>query len=201
MSKIKKLYFQLKKRYNLPEKQWKMWCRRPKTIKEREEVVIGAILTQNTNWQNVEKAIANLKKADLLNLDKIAKINLPKLKKLIKPCGFFNVKSKYLKDMAGFVLDSGGIKELKKNNWLKLRENLLNQKGVGQETADSILNYALDKPSFVIDAYTRRFVKKYNLTQEQDYEKLKNLFQDSLKKDFRLYQDYHALIVIDGQNS
>lgn len=193
MNVFEKLYKGLKKEYGMPNGQWKLWCKRPKTKREKEEVMIGAILTQRTNWRNVELAINNLKKAKINSLKNIYRFGAKKLENLIKSSGFYKTKAQYLFNLAEFIIkNNGGWKRIK-------REELLKLKGIGPETADSILLYALDKPIFVIDEYTRRLVKKYNLADQTDYQFLQELFEENLRKDFRLYQDFHALIVIDGK--
>jgi len=202
MNDFEKLYKELRKKYGAPKEQWSLWCKRPKNESEREEVVIGAILIQRTNWHNVELAFSNLKKAKVNSLKDILKTKPQNLGKLIKPAGFYQAKSKYLVGLAKFIIKAyGSLTEMKKVDGKKLREELLKLKGIGSETADSILLYALDKPFFVIDEYTRRLVKKRNLAKNFSYNFLKDLFEKNLKKDFRLYQDFHALIIIDGKNS
>jgi endonuclease-3 related protein len=202
MNSFEKLYKELKKKYGNPGGQWSLWCKRPKTEQEREEVVMEAILTQRTNWKNVELTLNNLKKAKIDSLKKIYQLNPRKLESFIKPSGFYKAKAGYLFNLVRFIIENyGGLKTMKKEASKKLRKELLKLKGIGPETADSILLYALDKPIFVIDEYTRRLVLKFNLAESTDYQSLQKLFEDNLKRDFRLYQDFHALIVIDGKNS
>jgi endonuclease-3 related protein len=201
MNNFEKLYQELKKKHGSPKGQWSLWCKREKSEKEREEVVIGAILTQRTNWKNVELSFSNLKKAKINSLKDILKIKSKKLERLIRPSGFYKAKSQYLINLAKFIIKNyGSLTKMKKEDGKKLREKLLKLKGIGPETADSILLYALDKPVFVIDEYTRRLVKKRNLAQKFSYDFLQDLFEKNLKKDLRLYQDFHALIVIEGKN-
>ncbi|MFA5084272.1 MAG: endonuclease [Candidatus Paceibacterota bacterium] len=204
-NKISGLYQKLRAKYGHPKGQWILWCKRPKTDKEREEVIIGAILTQRANWRNAELALANLKKERMKSLKDIYKLGLKNKKKLallIRPSGFYRQKAGYLFGLTEFILKKyGGLKMIKKAELGKLREELLNLKGIGPETADSILLYGLDKPVFVIDEYTRRLAQKRRLTKNRDYHFLQALFEKNLKKDHRLYQDFHALIVIDGKNS
>jgi len=202
MTALIKLYKNLKKTYGQPQDQWSLWCKRPKNLFEKEQVVIEAVLTQRTNWRNVELAMANLKRARLRSLKDIYELgqdDLKKLQKLIKPAGFFTQKAFTLWQLAGWIVSKGGLLSLQKLPSSFLREELLKIKGIGPETADSILLYALEKPVFVIDEYTRRWVKKENLSQNFSYSFLQNFFQANLKKDFRLYQDFHALIVIWGK--
>ncbi len=198
---LEKLYSELKTKYGRPQGQWKLWRKRPKSDKEREEVILGAILTQRTNWNNVELAIANLKAAKADSLKIISKAQKRRLAPLIKPSGFYKTKADYLLNLAKYIVKNyGNVVKMKKQNAEKLREELLRLKGIGPETADSILLYALDKPVFVIDEYTRRLVKKRKLTQNLSYDFLQKLFEKNTKKDFKLYQDFHALIVIDSKN-
>ncbi len=197
MNKIEKLYQKLAKKHGKPADQWSLWCKRPKTINEREEVIIGAILTQNTNWNNVKKAIENLKKANCLSIQDLCSGNI---EELIKPSGFYRQKTKYLFEIAKFVIQSGGVEKLLSASTDELRTNLLKLKGIGPETADSILNYALDKPIFVIDAYTKRLVEAEKISANLSYNYLQKLFMDNLPTDYALFQDFHALIVIEGKN-
>jgi len=152
----------------------------------REEIVIGAILTQNTNWKNVEKALNNLKEEKLLSFKGIRISSKEKLEKLIKPVGFYRQKANYLKN---FVNTYESVRDLEKTS----REELLKVKGIGRETADAILLYALNRPSFVIDAYTKRLLSRlWNIYG--NYEELKRFFEENLPKDLKLYKEYHALI-------
>ena len=200
MNTFEKLYQQLKRKYGKPQGQWRLWCQRPKTKKEREEVMMGAILTQRTNWNNVELSLKNLKEAEIDSFKSIYLLGPKTLERLIKPSGFYRVKAQYLFNLAKFIIKTyGTIDKMKKVETKELREQLLSLKGIGPETADSILLYALDKPIFVIDEYTRRLVKKENLAQNLSYQFLQELFEKNIKKDFRFYQDFHALIVIDGK--
>ncbi|HLD62209.1 MAG TPA: endonuclease [Patescibacteria group bacterium] len=213
-NKISNLYSKLLKQYGQPEGQWKLWCkrpafgearrRRPKSIRQREEVIIGAILTQRANWKNVMLAIDNLKRAKIYTLSAIHQLGLRNKNKfadLIRPSGFYKQKCDYLLEMAEFFKKSGGIKKVQKIELKELREKLLDLYGVGPETADSILLYGLDKPIFVIDEYTRRLVKKEKFARNLSYDHLQKLFESNLPRDFALYQDFHALIVINGKIS
>lgn len=195
------IYRELKQKYGNPEGQWTLWCKKKKNKKEREEVMIGAILAQRTNWKNAESAINNLKKAKLNSLKDIYQLDRRKLAFLIKPAGFYKVKARYLFNLAKFTIETyGSLEKMKRERLETLRSQLTELKGIGFETADSILLYALDKPIFVIDEYTKRLVRKYNLAEKMDYHFLQKLFEGSLPRDYRLYQDFHALIVIDGKN-
>lgn len=162
-------------------------------------MIIETILTQRTNWRNAERAVENLKSVQLDPLYKISKLkNKPLL--LIKPAGFYRQKSKYLIGLAKFIVQNGGIGKISEIPLSDLRLALLRLKGIGPETADSILLYALEKPTFVIDEYTRRLVKKEKISKNLNYEHLRQLFEAHFKKDYRLYQYFHALIVIDAKN-
>lgn len=201
MNKIEKVYQELRKKYGKPLGQWRLWCKKNKTKREREEVIIEAILTQRTNWKNVEKAISNLKESKICSILNIYKTNAKKLSLLIKPAIFYKTKANYLKNLAEFIVKNyKNINNLKKEKLEILRKKLLSLKGIGPETADSILLYALDKPVFVIDEYTRRLVKRKNLSKNLSYSFLQRLFEKDLKKNFKLYQDFHALIVIEEKN-
>jgi len=175
----------------------------------KEEIVIESILTQNTSWKNVEKAMSNLKKEGLNNLKSLyifGQNNLDKLKKLIRPAGFFNQKGERLFLLTKFIIENyKNLEDFSKLSLEKSRQELLKQKGVGKETADTILLYALEKAIFVIDKYTQRFAEKYflnSLKKQQDrtktlksYDLLQKFFMDSLPSDVFLFQNYHALIV------
>jgi len=196
-----KLYKRLKRKYGQPKGQWILWCKRPKTDQEREEVLVGAILTQRTNWKNVDLALGNLKRIRINSLRDIYQLGVKKLAPLIKPSGFYQTKTNYLFHLIEFIFHNyGNLEKMRKTDFKELRERLLKLKGIGPETADSILLYALDKPVFVIDEYTRRLIKKRGLAKNLSYTFLQKLFEKNLRKDFRLYQDFHALIVINGKN-
>ncbi len=195
------LYRQLKRRHGRPGEQWRLWCKRPKEEHERQEVVIGAILTQNTNWKNVEYALRALKAAGCCSLARIAAIPQSKLERLVRPAGFYRQKSAALRELAGYILSRyGTCRRMADFNPKILRQELLALRGVGPETADSILLYAADHPVFVIDAYTRRFLGALgDRGYRAAYDILRARFESSLRRDYRLYQDYHALIVIEGK--
>ena len=160
------------------------------------EVIVGAVLTQNTSWKNVEKAIARLKATGNLDLDHIVALSQDDLAGLIRSSGFFNVKAKRLKNLCEWLQSQGGLDELAKWRTGKLRQSLLEINGIGPETADDILLYAFQRPVFVIDSYTRRLLGKLGLIQgAEDYEALRQMFESCLPPDHRLYNEYHALIV------
>ena len=167
------------------------------------EVIVGAILTQNTNWRNVEKALDNLKKARLLTPLGIKKTPLSKLSVLIKPSGFFNIKAKRLKNFINFIFDEydGDLNKMAKDPIVPLREKILAVSGIGPETADSILLYAFGMPIFVVDAYTKRiFVRHGILDPDMDYHQIQEIFMNHLKQSRNLFNEYHALIVRVGKD-
>lgn len=168
-----------------------------------EEITIGAILTQNTNWKNVEKALDNLKKENTCTIKgnyELGIRNYGRLLELVKPSGYYNQKTKRLFEFCKFIIQKH--KTLK--NFLKrgsAREELLALHGIGPETADTILLYAGNRPIFVIDAYTKRFATHYKLTKHLSYDDLQKLFLKNLPGDTKLFQDYHALIVKWGKSN
>jgi endonuclease-3 related protein len=144
--------------------------------------------------------VANLKEAGCLGLKNILATEDRKLSRLVRPSGFYRQKAERLKILARFLLeDCGGIGSAAKISLNELRPRLLALKGVGPETADDILLYGLEKPVFVVDEYTRRLSRSLNLTRVFYYQFLQELFEKNLKKDYRSYQDFHALIVINGK--
>ncbi|HOK66066.1 MAG TPA: endonuclease III domain-containing protein [Anaerohalosphaeraceae bacterium] len=166
------------------------------------EVMIGAVLTQNTNWKNVERAIANLKAASLLDIRKLEQLSPDRLAELIRPAGYFNIKARRLKNLIAWLSKrcSGQIESLKELPTGRLREELLSIRGIGPETADSILLYALEKPVFVVDAYTARILGRHHLLEEgAGYEEIQSLFESALPKDTVLFNEYHALLVRCGK--
>ena len=160
------------------------------------EIAVGAILTQNTAWGNVEKAIAVLKSRRLLSLEKLKRLSPAELAPLIHSAGFHNIKAARLVAFLGWLKKNGGFAALNRTPTPELRIRLLACHGVGPETADSILLYALGRPVFVVDAYTRRILSRYGLiTGDEPYERLRRLFESSLPHNLRLYNEYHALLV------
>ncbi len=164
--------------------------------------MIGAILTQNTNWLNVEKAINNLKKRKLLKPHALYRLPHKRLACLIRPAGYYNIKAKRINNFLKFFINNYGAdaKKMSGVDTLSLRQQLLSVNGVGPETADSILLYALDKPIFVVDAYTRRILLRHHLIGEDaGYDKIQNLFMKNLKSVVELFNEYHALLVKLGK--
>ncbi len=167
------------------------------------EVCVGAILTQNTNWRNVEKAINNLKARHLLNPKKLYALPPRQLAELIRPVGYFNIKTKRLRNFLKFLIDDydGDLDRMFQERLETLREKILNVKGIGPETADSILLYAGVKPIFVVDAYTKRiFLRHEIISEEADYHEVQGYFMDHLAEDTKTYNEFHALIVNIGKN-
>ena len=166
------------------------------------EVIIGAILTQNTNWSNVEKAIKNLKTAGKLSPEGIYALSVTELAKLIRPSGFFNVKAKRVKAFISWLFSryEGNLSKMFAQDLQSLRSELLSVKGIGPETADSILLYAGNMPTFVVDAYTHRIFSRHELIPEEStYDEMKSFFEENLPEDVQLFNEYHALLVNIGK--
>jgi endonuclease-3 related protein len=160
------------------------------------EVMVGAILTQNTAWNNVERAIQNLEDAGVLSLRHLPTLPKEQLAELIRPAGYFNVKAERLLNYCSFLVQSGGEDALREMQTDALRQALLSVNGVGPETADDMLLYAFERPVFVIDAYTRRIFSRLGLAQgDEDYEEMRAGFEAALGPDVRCYNEYHALLV------
>ncbi|MGA1863778.1 MAG: endonuclease III domain-containing protein [bacterium] len=162
------------------------------------EVVVGAILTQNTAWSNVARAIQNLKHADSLDPESLYNINIQELCRLIRPSGYFQIKGKRLKEFIGhlFIKHDGRLEKMFNQDLSLLRQELLGIKGIGPETADSIILYAANKPIFVVDAYTKRIFTRHGyLPEGWSYTEIQKFFMDNLPRDVHIYNEYHALIV------
>jgi endonuclease-3 related protein len=160
--------------------------------------MVGAILTQNTAWRNVEQAIENLKKEGMLTPQGLSGLNETRLAALIRPAGYYNVKAKRLKGLITFLDEEygGNLQRMFNEPLLSLREKILTVKGIGPETADSILLYAAEKPTFVIDAYTTRVLSRHGMiTDGASYGDIQGLFMRVLPRDVSLYKEYHALFV------
>lgn len=167
------------------------------------EIAVGAILTQNTNWENVEKAIRNLKREKCLRAKELHAMPHAKLAFLIKPAGYFNVKARRLKNFLSFLTNhyKGSMKYMEAADTSHLRESLLVVNGIGPETADSILLYALERPVFVIDAYTKRVLHRHGIvTEKVTYHDMQDLFHNSLPNDVQLFNEFHALFVMAGKH-
>ena len=166
------------------------------------EVIVGAVLTQNTNWTNVEKAILNLKEKGLLSLHQLDALSVSELAQLIRPSGYFNIKAKRLKNLIDLLSERYhlDLSRLLDEETDTLRKELLSVNGIGPETADTILLYASHRPVFVVDAYTHRIMRRHGMTDEQtDYHELQSLFMDHLPDDPSLFNEFHALIVKTGK--
>lgn len=164
------------------------------------EVMIGAILTQNTNWSNVEKALYNLQQKINLDPEQILSLSQEQLEACLKPSGYFRVKTQRLLFFCRWYLSEGGYHGLQKLSTDKLRGMLLKVYGIGKETADDILLYAFDRPVFVIDTYTRRLLQRLQMIRgKESYETLRSLFEVSLPKRVDLYKQFHALIIVHGK--
>ena len=167
------------------------------------EVAVGAILTQNTSWQNVERAIANLKKARCLSFRKMSRLNKNALARLIRPAGYYNIKAGRLKNFLKFLdkFYKGSLKRMQQKDTLFLRQEFLSINGIGEETADSILLYALKKPVFVVDAYTRRICSRHHfINGHLDYPSIQRFFMDHLPQRLELFNEFHALLVKCGKD-
>lgn len=166
------------------------------------EVVVGAVLTQNAAWTNVERAIARLKSCGLLSLDALLAVDHATLAETIRPSGYYNVKAKRLRNLCEHLADHGGIEGLSGNTDSDIREGLLAVNGIGPETADDILLYAMNRPVFVIDTYTRRLLQRNGLAHgDEPYDVLRVGFENALSADVFVYQQFHALIVIHAKAS
>lgn len=166
------------------------------------EVIVGAILTQNTAWHNVSIAINNLKKHGLLELFPLVEADANLVKTLIKPVGFFNIKYKRLMNVLNYIAEKGLDNPKFSNAPIdELRQELLDINGVGPETANSILLYAFERPIFVVDAYTRRLFSRlgYSWMENASYDEIQRYFMDRLPSDSGLYNEYHALIVMHSK--
>ncbi len=165
------------------------------------EVMVGAVLVQNTTWKNASAAISKLKEAGLMSPSAITKTSIDHLATLIISSGYFNIKAKRLMALCEWLCDQGDIEQLKLRALKILRKELLAVHGIGPETADDVLLYALDKPVFVIDAYTCRLFSRLGLIEhDETYEKLQQSFEQSLECNVELFNQYHALIVVHAKN-
>lgn len=176
--------------------------KRNRSVKEIFEIMIGAILTQNTSWDNVVKTIVGMKKLKLFSLNGLRNAPAGKLAVVVRPSGYYNQKAKKIKHLVRFI-DSelkGDILRMRKMGREEAREKLLGIWGVGPETADSILLYGYGFPVFVVDAYTRRIFSRLGLIDDEDYENVRRTFESGLKNDTDLFREYHAVIVEHGKN-
>ncbi len=174
----------------------------PDTPEGKLEIAVGAVLTQNTNWRNVERAIENLRGANCLSSPALHALPAERLAELIRPAGYFNVKARRLKNLLARVHGdfAGDVAAFLDRPVSVLREELLSISGIGRETADSIILYAAGKPTFVVDAYTFRVLFRHHLAgPEDDYESIRELFESSLPTDVALWNDFHAQLVETGK--
>ncbi len=165
------------------------------------EVILGAILTQNTAWKNVTTAIGNLRRYDLLSFERVCGLSAPELAVLIRSSGFYNEKAKKVKNFCNHIQTKwGGVLEgFLARDAGSLRTDLLEIRGIGPETADSIILYAAYKPSFVADAYTYRIFSRHGWVEESiSYEELREYFMEAMDPDVPLFQQFHALLVRTG---
>lgn len=166
------------------------------------EVMVGAVLTQNTNWKNVEKAVDNLKRAGILSFAGMSSLPVALLAEYIRPAGYYNIKADRLQNLFSLIREQydGSVERLFAEETESLRRALLSVKGIGPETADSILLYAADRPVFVVDAYTYRILVRHDLIPEEfGYGEIQEFFMDNLEPDTKLYNEFHALLVSVGK--
>ena len=166
------------------------------------EVMIGAVLTQNTAWSNVEKAISNLKGARAMNAASFRRLGPAELAGLIRPSGYYHIKTKRLANLMRFLDEQyrGSLARMLRDNTEKLREGLLSVNGIGPETADSIMLYAGGHPVFVVDAYTKRVLSRHGLLSgSEGYHEVQELFVENLPREAQLFNEYHALLVLVGK--
>jgi endonuclease-3 related protein len=167
------------------------------------EVMVGAVLTQNTNWQNVEKAIRNLREADLLEPHALYETPVEELEELLRPAGYFRVKARRLRSLLEFLVEryDGSLEKMFRTDLADLRAELLSINGIGPETADSILLYAGNLPTFVVDAYTHRIFARHGwIGFETEYHEIQDYIVSSIPDDVRIYNEFHALIVQLGKH-
>ena len=199
---LKKVYKILLEYYGEPE-WWPVQFAEKYNIKKEFEIIAGAVLTQNTNWGNAEKALANFK--ELLAPEKILQISAAGLAEIIKPAGFFNQKAEYLKNISRWLESYNfDVERIKRGDLFKLRRELLALKGIGEETADAVLLYAFDFCTFVVDAYTKRLISRLFDESELGFEDykygtVKQFFELNLPRDARVYNNFHALIIINAK--
>jgi len=167
------------------------------------EIILGAILTQNTSWANVAKAIENIKTAELMSAEKLYQLDNSQLEPLIRSAGYFRLKAKRLKNFLDWLFDNyqGNLENVQRVSTDYLREQLLSINGIGPETADSILLYGFGRPRFVVDTYTARIMTRHGLIEPgADYDSLQYLFEGNLPADVKLFNEFHALLVCVGKD-
>ncbi len=166
------------------------------------EIMIGAILTQQTTWKNVEKVLKNLKNANLIDPKKLYNLPVNDLENMIRPCGFYKVKAKRLRNFLKYFFENfyGDVNKLFNRPLEELRKDLLSVNGIGPETCDSMILYAGEMPIFVVDAYTYRLCERFPIIHSKNYEEVREFFEKNLSKDVNLFKEFHALIVELGKN-
>lgn len=165
------------------------------------EVMVGAVLTQNTAWVNVERAMENLKCAHMLDPERLARARPDRLAELLRPAGYYNVKTRRLQNFCRWYVGEGGMTRLQKRPTDQLRRQLLAIHGVGPETADDMLLYAFGRALFVVDAYTRRIFARLGwIAGDEAYDELRGAVEHRLKGDAALYNQFHALLVMHGKD-
>lgn len=171
--------------------------------KNKLEIMLGAILTQNTSWKNVTKTIKNMEEKGLIDIEALFNIEVDLLGEIIRSSGYYNIKARRLKSFINFLCQNynGSIEEMFSVDWKNLREELLRLNGIGPETADSILLYAGEKPVFVVDTYTRRIFHRHNcISFRESYEKIQHFFMAQLPPNHLVYNEFHAQIVMVGKD-
>lgn len=166
------------------------------------EILVGAVLVQNTNWRNVEQALDNLREEGLLSVSALYGMHPDELAEMIRPAGYYRLKAKRLRNVLRLVVEeyAGALEALRETPQDALREKLLAVNGIGPETADSILLYVLGMPTFVVDTYTQRVLKRHGwIEMEADYHAVQDYFHSSLERDAPLYNEFHALLVRVGR--
>lgn len=166
------------------------------------EVMVGAVLTQNTNWKNVEQAIDNLKGIGMMSFEQLSAVPVDLLAEYIRPAGYYNIKAGRLQNLMETIKEryNGSLDGMMEEDTETLRQVLLSVKGIGPETADSILLYVAERPVFVVDAYTYRILLRHDLIPEDfDYYEIQELFMDNLELNAGLYNEFHALLVCVGK--
>ncbi len=190
---IREIYGRLERAYG-PQHWW--------PARTATEVAVGAILTQNTAWKNVERAVINLREAGVLSWNALRKLSERKLATLIRPAGTYRVKARRLKALVNRICDDhgGSLRRLLAGDLESARRRLLLIHGIGPETADAILLYAANRPTFVVDAYTKRVLRRHGVVSDcDDYEKIQGLFHTALEPDSKVFNEYHALLVAVGK--
>lgn len=165
------------------------------------EVLVGAVLVQSVSWKNVEKAISNLYAAEAMTPTAIHELSQAQLEQLVRPCGYYRVKARRLRNLIDWLMEQhdGSIEKMLQVETAELREQLLSINGIGPETADSILLYAAERPTFVVDAYTRRVLERHGwIKPGASYDDMKLLFEQNVVRETQFYNEYHALIVAVG---